>query len=160
MTRVVGSRSFTTSSAAPLVWAASPGRSPWTSIGQPSILATMMTPLIMFKDNRVRAVLGSGGSTRIRTVILQLISNLIDFGFWLERAVERPRVHYQDGILQCEQGYSDDVRSVLEKIGYQVRFWDYRSIYFGGAHCVGMGSEGSTGAGDPRRGGATSFPDL
>ena len=119
-------------------------------------IATMMTPLIMLKDNRVRAVLGSGGSTRIRTVILQLISNLVDFGFSLERAVKRPRVHYEDGILQCEQGYSDDVRSVLEKIGYQVRFWDCRSIYFGGAHCVGMGPAGSTGAADPRRGGATS----
>ncbi len=120
-------------------------------------IATMMTPVIMLKDNRVQAVLGSGGSTRIRTVILQLISNLIDFGFSLKHAVEQPRVHYQDGILQCEKGYSEDARSVLEKIGYQVNFWDSQSIYFGGAHCAEMRSEGSTaGAGDPRRGGATS----
>ena len=120
-------------------------------------IATMMTPVIMLKDNRVRAVLGSGGSTRIRTVILQLISNLVDFGFSLEHAVERPRVHYQDGILQCEKGYSESVRSALARIGYQVRSWDTLSIYFGGAHCLAMGSEGGTaGTGDPRRGGATS----
>ena len=120
-------------------------------------ITTMMPPVIMLKDNRVQAVLGSGGSTRIRTVILQMISNLIDFGFSLKHAVEQPRVHYQDGILQCEKGYSEDARSVLEKIGYQVNFWDSQSIYFGGAHCAEMRSEGSTaGAGDPRRGGATS----
>ncbi len=120
-------------------------------------IATMMTPVIMLKDNRVRAVMGSGGSTRIRTVILQLISNLVDFGLSLEHAVERPRVHYQDGTLQCEEGYSESVRSALEGIGYHVRFWDSLSIYFGGAHCVEMKTGGATaGTGDPRRGGATN----
>ncbi len=121
-------------------------------------IATMMTPVIVLKNDRVRAVVGSGGSTRIRTVILQVISNLIDFGISLADAVQRPRIHYQDGILQCEKGYSEEVAGALEKIGYRVRLWDSRSLYFGGAHCVEMRSGGTTsGAGDPRRGGATAI---
>ncbi len=118
-------------------------------------IATMMAPVIVVQDDRVRAVIGSGGSTRIRTALLQVISNFIDFGFSLESAVQRPRVHYQDGILQCEKGFAENTRRSLKKKGYQVKYWDSQSIYFGGAHCVEIRPDGrAVATGDPRRGGA------
>jgi len=51
----------------------------------------MMAPTIVLKDNQPEIVLGSGGSNRIRTAILQVISNIIDFKMPVDVAVDSPR---------------------------------------------------------------------
>ena len=56
-------------------------------------IPTMMTPVIALKEGQTRLVLGSGGSIRIRSAILQVLSNLLDYGLTLDDAVNVARVH-------------------------------------------------------------------
>jgi gamma-glutamyltranspeptidase/glutathione hydrolase len=54
-----------------------------------------MTPTIVLDHGRVRAVVGSPGGPRIITTVLQVVSNMIDFGLPVSEAVSRPRLHHQ-----------------------------------------------------------------
>jgi gamma-glutamyltranspeptidase / glutathione hydrolase len=120
-------------------------------------IPTMMTPVIILRDGRPRLVVGSGGSIRIRSAILQVLSNLLDFRFPLDQAVNLARVHLEGGVLQCEAGYDPAAVDQLEAGGYPVNRWPGRSIYFGGAHSVARDEDGRLhAAGDNRRGGATA----
>ena len=120
-------------------------------------IPTMMTPAIVLKDGQTRLVVGSGGSIRIRSAIMQVLSNLLDYGMKLEDAVNTARVHVEDGALQCEAGFQKEAVDQLERIGYPVNRWPTRSIYFGGAHSVSRTENGRlVAAGDNRRGGATA----
>lgn len=121
-------------------------------------IPTMMTPTIVLANNQPRVVVGSGGSVRIRSAIMQVLSNLLDFHMGLHQAVNNPRVHIENGVLQCEAGYDAQAVDALEALGYPVNRWQSKSIYFGGAHSVSRTPDGRLfGAGDDRRGGATGF---
>jgi gamma-glutamyltranspeptidase/glutathione hydrolase len=120
-------------------------------------IPTMMAPTIVLFNNQPRVVVGSGGSVRIRSAIMQVLSNLLDFHMGLNNAVNAARVHIEDGVLQCEAGYDPLAVDELESMGYPVNRWQTRSIYFGGAHSVSRTPDGRLfGAGDSRRGGATA----
>jgi gamma-glutamyltranspeptidase/glutathione hydrolase len=120
-------------------------------------IPTMMTPVIVLKDGQTRLVLGSGGSIRIRSAILQVLSNLLDYRMTLHDAVNTARVHVEDGALQCEKGFQPQAVDELEGMGYPINRWPTRSIYFGGAHSVSRTENGRlAAAGDNRRGGATA----
>jgi gamma-glutamyltranspeptidase/glutathione hydrolase len=119
-------------------------------------IPTMMTPTIVLYNNHPRVVVGSGGSVRIRSAIMQVLSNILDFHMGLHNAVNNARVHIENGVLQCEAGYDEAAVDELEAWGYPVNRWQTRSIYFGGAHSVSRTTDGRLfGAGDNRRGGAT-----
>jgi gamma-glutamyltranspeptidase/glutathione hydrolase len=121
-------------------------------------ISTMMTPAIVLYEGQPRVALGSGGSIRIRSAILQVLSNLLDFKMTLYEAVEAPRVHIEDSVLQCEAGYNPQAVDQLQSLGYSINRWAGRSIYFGGAHSVSRTPDGRlVGAGDSRRGGAASI---
>lgn len=120
-------------------------------------IPTMMTPIIVLQDDSPRLVIGSGGSIRIRSAILQTLSNVIDYHLPLDTAVNLARVHLDDGVLHCEAGYDERAVAELEDMGYRVNRWPTRSIYFGGAHSAGRDANGRLfAAGDNRRGGATA----
>lgn len=120
-------------------------------------IPTMMTPVIVLASGQPRLVVGSGGSIRIRSAILQTLSNLLDYGLPLDDAVNRARVHLDGDVLQCEAGYDPQAVDELEAMGYRVNRWSARSIYFGGAHSVARAADGRLhAAGDNRRGGATA----
>lgn len=116
---------------------------------------TMMTPTLVKKDGQVRLVIGSGGSERIRSAILQTLCNCLDYQMSLDDAVNVARIHVENGVLQCEAGYDESAVNELESWGYKVNRWPSRSIYFGGAHSVGRLANGAlVASGDSRRGGA------
>ncbi len=120
-------------------------------------IPTMMTPLIVLRQGQTRLVSGSGGSERIRSAILQVLNNVLDYGLPLDEAVNRPRMHLENGVLQLEAGYDPAAADELETWGYCVNRWNRRSIYFGGAHSVQWQENGRlVAAGDNRRGGATA----
>jgi gamma-glutamyltranspeptidase/glutathione hydrolase len=54
-----------------------------------------MSPSIVFKDGKVFMVTGSPGGSRIITIVLGVITNVIDYGFNIQDAVDTPRFHYQ-----------------------------------------------------------------
>ena len=120
-------------------------------------IATMMTPAIVLHHNQPRLVMGSGGSARIRSAILQVLSNLLDFGMTLHDTVQIARVHIENGVLQCEAGFNERAVTELEQLGYPINRWQNRSLYFGGAHSTSRTDNGRlAAAGDNRRGGATA----
>lgn len=121
-------------------------------------ISTMMTPTVVLHNGKPRMVLGSGGSIRIRSAILQVLSNLLDFGMDVETAVTQSRVHVESGALQCEAGFDPIAVYQLSRMGYPINRWSERSIYFGGVHTVAREENGRLyGAGDNRRGGHTEF---
>jgi gamma-glutamyltranspeptidase/glutathione hydrolase len=117
-------------------------------------LSSMMSPTAILRDDGWFAVTGSGGSKRIRSAILQLISNLVDFGMPLAAAVAAPRMHADAGQLNLEGGFPDDTEAAMTPLFPRVIAWQGRNMYFGGCHTVARGPDGTlTGAGDPRRDG-------
>ncbi len=114
-------------------------------------VASMMSPSLLLHDDRVRLVLGSGGSKRIRTALLQVIVHAVDLGLPLRDAVERPRLHWDGSCVQVEPGLAPAALDALRRLR-PVNEWSTRDVYFGGVHAVGRGEV----AGDPRRGGAAS----
>ena len=112
-------------------------------------ISSMMSPSLLLENGKPALVLGSGGSKRIRTAILQVLINVIDFGMDIDTAVLSPRIHWDGEVLQMEPGFPaasvERLRAVMP-----VNIWSERSMYFGGVHAI----SNKTGAADPRRGGA------
>ncbi|NJR60310.1 MAG: gamma-glutamyltransferase [Cyanobacteria bacterium CRU_2_1] len=120
-------------------------------------ISSMMAPtLILDRHHQLEIVLGSGGSNRIRTAILQVISNLLDFKMPVDLAVGSPRVHWEDEVFNIEPGLErlTIARSVFPFNG-QIELWEQQNMFFGGVHAVTQNSNRElAGAGDRRRGGA------
>jgi gamma-glutamyltranspeptidase / glutathione hydrolase len=115
-------------------------------------LPSMMAPTIVLQDGAPRLVLGSAGSNRIRSAILQTIIRVIDDGFSAPDAVIAPRVHFEDGIVYHEPGVEV---SGLERAGARLAAFRAPSLFFGGVQAVERDADGTLrGGGDPRRGGA------
>jgi gamma-glutamyltranspeptidase/glutathione hydrolase len=115
-------------------------------------MTSMMAPtLVAWPDGR-RAALGSGGSNRIRTAILQVLHDLIDLGLPLSDAIERPRIHVERGLLSVEGGVDPAAVEPLAE-AFEIHHWDDRSMFFGGVHAVMATAAGLSAAADPRRDG-------
>ena len=120
-------------------------------------MASMMTPTILLRGDGTRVALGSGGSNRIRTAILQVLLNVLAFGMPLDEAVDSPRIHYEDGRLSIEAGFDEDEVRGLAAAYPDIEMWGERNFFFGGVHSVLFepGPGRFAGAGDARRGGVT-----
>ncbi len=117
-------------------------------------LTSMMAPSLVVRDGRVELVLGSSGSARIRSAIVQVVVAALDLGLPLHEAVDLPRVHPEGDALDCEGGMPAATLDALEAAGERLVRWPGRNIYFGGAQVVARTRDGFAAAGDPRRGGA------
>lgn len=116
-------------------------------------MTSMMAPTILdFPDDRL-VVLGSGGSNRIRSAIMQVILNLVHTGMPLKAAVSDPRLHFEDDILHLEPGFSAEIIQSLQHDFAKIQHWDTQNLYFGGVHTVMQEGNHYSGYGDPRRGG-------
>ena len=116
-------------------------------------MSSMMAPCaVRWPDGRLLA-LGSGGSNRIRTAMLQVLINLVDFELPLEEAVHEPRIHFEDELLSVEGGVDPDrIRPLLDMYPSH-HLWEGRNMFFGGTHCVLAKGSGFQAVGDSRRGG-------
>ncbi|MBO9197164.1 gamma-glutamyltransferase [Rhizobium sp. 16-449-1b] len=54
-----------------------------------------MSPTIVTKDGKPFMVIGSPGGSRIITITLEAILNVVDFGMDISQAVNAPRIHHQ-----------------------------------------------------------------
>ncbi len=116
-------------------------------------MTSMMAPGILMQQDGTQYVFGSGGSSRIRTALLQLILNLVDFRMKPEEAVHSPRIHAEHDFLNFEPGFSAEIEKMLLKHFPESKRWESKSLYFGGTHVVSRKGEIFEGMGDPRRGG-------
>ena len=114
----------------------------------------MMTPAIVLDGEGGVTALGSGGSKRIRTAMLQVLSNLLVFDMRLEEAIAAPRLPVEDGTLSLEPGFPETAVASLARIFADVERWPGKNMFFGGVHAVRRSGAGALdGAGDERRGG-------
>src|SRR5581483_8808065 len=67
-------------------------------------MPSMMSPTVVLRDGAPELVLGSAGSNRIRSAILQTIIRVVDDGMAAGDAVRAPRVHFEDGVVYAEPG--------------------------------------------------------
>jgi gamma-glutamyltranspeptidase / glutathione hydrolase len=122
-------------------------------------VTSMMSPTVVLRDGQLEAGLGSGGSNRIRSAVLQTIIRVIADGMDAQEAVSAPRVHFEAGAVQAEPGVDEHGLDVLASRGYQLVRWRERNLFFGGVHAVARdpATGGLSGGGDPRRGGAVAY---
>ncbi|XSG83054.1 MAG: gamma-glutamyltransferase [Methyloligella sp. ZOD6] len=119
-------------------------------------LSSMMAPTVIREPDGTVTALGTGGSNRIRTAILQVALNLVDRGMDLEAAVCAPRMHVEkSGMLSYEPGL--DMAAALQEAA-ESHAWPERNLFFGGVHAARRHPDGRLeGIGDPRRGGDSTL---
>jgi gamma-glutamyltranspeptidase/glutathione hydrolase len=124
-------------------------------------IPSMMAPTVVLRDGRPEMALGSAGSNRIRSAIIQTILNVVDHGMEASDAVDRPRLHFEDGVVEAEPGVDPEALDAMERDGWEVHRWRQRNLYFGGAQAVKRDPETGalSGGGDPRRGGVAELVD-
>ena len=117
-------------------------------------LATMMSPTIVSTDDGSMFVLGTGGSNRIRTAILQVLGRILDEDMTPAEAVKAPRLHYESGVLNVEL-FNESEREKFHGIDTSAFVpFDAPHMFFGGVNCAARMANGQlNGGADSRRGG-------
>jgi gamma-glutamyltranspeptidase/glutathione hydrolase len=116
-------------------------------------MPSMMAPTVVLGSAGPELAVGSAGSNRIRSAILQVIVHSIDEGRPAAEAVDAPRVHYEDGLIYAEPGIDT---SALANGRHEVAPFRALNLFFGGAQAAAREADGNfSGGGDPRRGGAS-----
>jgi gamma-glutamyltranspeptidase/glutathione hydrolase len=125
-----------------------PNAVPWASVA----------PTIAFRGRRPWLVIGSPGSERITSSILQVLLRL---GRQSPRdAVAAPRLHCSlDGVVSLEASrMRDDIPRALARRGFKIHVRDPYSFYLGCVQMVLYERKSFTGVADPRRDGSAGGP--
>lgn len=115
-------------------------------------MPSMMAPTVVLGAEGVELVLGSAGSNRIRSAILQTVIGVIDHGLGAQEAIDAPRLHLEDGVIYAEPGVDlETLRHHPERLAPFRNF----NLFFGGVQAARRdpASGALSGGGDPRRGG-------
>jgi gamma-glutamyltranspeptidase/glutathione hydrolase len=91
--------------------AVAPGKTPLSS----------MSPTIVTRDGQVALIIGSPGGSRIITITLEAILNMVDHGMNVQEAIDAPRIHEQwlpDKVYIEPYALSPDTQKLLEARGY------------------------------------------
>ena len=119
---------------------------------------SMMAPTVVLRDGEIELGLGSAGSNRIRSAILQTIIGVVEEGMDADEAVRAPRLHFEREMVQAEPGIDEEALVRIEERGTAVLRRPQFNLFFGGVQAVsrepGTGRLG--GGGDPRRGGSVA----
>ena len=122
-------------------------------------VASMMAPSLLDLPDGSTVAIGSGGSERIRSALLQTVAHLVA-GRPLAEAVAAPRIHFDGTTSQLEPDVSPEIEVELASVG-PVNRWSRGSMYFGGVNAVRRHPDGRLEAsGDARRHGAGAVIDL
>jgi gamma-glutamyltranspeptidase / glutathione hydrolase len=102
-----------------------------------------MSPTIVTKDGKTFMVLGSPGGSRIITIVLETIMNVVDYGMNIQEAVDAPRVHHQwlpDQITVEPFAISPDTAMILKNMGHKIE----QQSPWGAAEAILIGPPKST----------------
>ncbi|MDH5673070.1 MAG: gamma-glutamyltransferase family protein [Myxococcales bacterium] len=142
-------------------FALAPGAMPYSS----------MSATLLSRGKKPVLVLGSPGSARIISAVVQVASHWVDAGGDIERAVAAPRLHVRQGVLKTETLLGPELSARLAHRGLapELEESDFqhqgRDAYFGGVHAIALQNGRWVGAADPRRDGralravATAAPE-
>jgi gamma-glutamyltranspeptidase/glutathione hydrolase len=128
--------------------------------GKPgSRVTSMMAPTVVLLDGEVILAVGSAGSNRIRSAILQTVVRVVEQGMGPAEAIAAPRLHFEGGVVQAEPGIDPEALGRLEARGVSVARRPEINLFFGGVQAVARDPQTGelSGGGDPRRGGAVAY---
>lgn len=117
-------------------------------------MPSMMAPTVVLGEGgEVELAVGSAGSNRIRSAILQVVVNVVDRGLAAGEAIRAPRLHVEGGRVYAEPGIDT---AGLDGAGRELVRFRAPNLFFGGAQAVERDprSGALSGGGDPRRGGS------
>lgn len=112
-------------------------------------LSSMAPTMVFDPKGHLELVTGTPGGSRIITMIVEIISDMIDFHMNVQEAVEAPRFHDQwlPDILFCERGFSPDTLNLLTAMGHKIKIVPA----FGSAESIAVDGSELQGAIDPRQ---------
>ncbi|WP_455203253.1 gamma-glutamyltransferase, partial [Kaarinaea lacus] len=116
-------------------------------------MTSMMAPSLVIDQKGYCLSLGSGGSNRLRTAILQVLLNTLDFNMPLQQAIQNPRIHFENDLLSVEYGFDETDLHELFNNFPKHKYWQEKNLFFGGVHAVDNKQGKFSGCGDVRRGG-------
>jgi gamma-glutamyltranspeptidase/glutathione hydrolase len=129
-----------------------------------------MSATLLSRNGKPALLVGSPGSQRIISAVVQVISHWVDVGRGIEAAVSTPRLHVEPrDRLYLESRQMRIPPSLLlkmERRGYDIvrplssLYRGNLNPYFGGVHAVALEAAGWRGAADPRRDGTVGYAWL
>jgi gamma-glutamyltranspeptidase/glutathione hydrolase len=127
-----------------------PNAAPWASVA----------PTIVFRGKRPWLAIGSPGSERITSAILQVLIRLQTMSPLA--AVDAPRLHCSlEGKVSIEASrMNDEIPGHLERLGFRVDIRDPYSFYLGCVQLVMRQRNELVGVADPRRDGSAGGPRV
>lgn len=118
-----------------------------------------MAPTLVFDDTGPVLVLGTPGGDTIASTLLEVLSNIVDFGMSLDTAVDAPRVHQSftpdRARFEGSRPIGITVRRELMKMGHIVTG---KAGKQGHANCILLINSEVFGYADPREGGLALAP--
>ncbi len=103
-------------------------------------MLSSMTPTIVAKDGKVRAILGSPGGPTITTTVVQILLQILDHDRTLQEAVAAPRIHHQwmPDKIWVEKNVSAKLVRELRGMGHTVT----ERGRIGHANCIAVSEDG------------------
>ncbi|WP_458095662.1 gamma-glutamyltransferase [Roseomonas sp. WA12] len=111
-----------------------------------------MSPTIVFDGKTPVATLGAPGGAWIAVAILQVLSNVLDWGMTMQEAVMAPRFSSTSDAIDISNRIPRATQKALEKMGYEVRR-NPTSYPFAAVHGITMWEGALEGGADPQRDG-------
>ena len=111
-------------------------------------LPTMVSPSMIMQNDKPLLLLGSGGSNRIRSAIVQVIINFLIKGMNISDAINAPRMHLEGKDIFHEPGIEIDHGLLIDD--FSIYPFEDKNLFFGGVNAVTRDG----GCSDPRRGGS------
>jgi gamma-glutamyltranspeptidase/glutathione hydrolase len=123
-------------------------------------MTSMMSPTIVIANDRPVLCIGSAGSSRIRSAVMQVSSNILDFDMEVQDAIDAARIHTEgsNSTVELENGIPAGIAEKLSQAGHQASLWKEKNLFFGGVQAVVRNPKTGelSGGGDPRRGGVAA----
>lgn len=129
--------------------AIAPGKRPLSS----------MAPTLVTKDGDIFLVVGSPGGSRIITIVLETIINMVDYAMVPQQAVDAARIHHQwlpDEVFYEPFALSADTRGLLQAMGYKVTV----QSPWGAAEMIAVGAKAPANVGNVKDTPVTSGNDA
>lgn len=120
-------------------------------------LSSMTPTIVLDAERRPLVIVGGRGGSRIITGVLQVLSNVVDFGMPVDDAVHAPRLHHQhlpDVVVYEAGGFTPEQLAGLEALGHRLEPRAMAPFPMNSVPALVRRGALWTGAGDPRRAGA------
>ena len=120
---------------------------------------SMMAPTVVLRDGEIELGVGSAGSNRIRSAILQTVVRAVEQGMPVAAAIEAPRLHFEQGSSRPSRGSTRRRWRGSRPAASRSPAGPAINLFFGGVQAVARDPRTGalSGGGDPRRGGAVAY---